>query len=178
MVSAGMAPLEQGLKAMLVDMVRRCQSTVAQNYGRINSPRGGEGARTECPFFDSLQTLPPTSQSTSDIHSEPPLLPTIQSTSNQLNSRLSSHKTSTTFGGGGPDTDGMIDFFGEPPLLNTDLVDNSLEIGFSAPQKSHSDSGYGSFLFFCECPDRLNDCAGKLHMSQYMQEHHLTSSRK
>ena len=39
MVNAEMAPLEKRLRAMLVDIVRRCQSTVAQNFDRIRSLR-------------------------------------------------------------------------------------------------------------------------------------------
>ena len=37
MVDAEVAPLEENIKALVVDVVRRCQSTVAQNYGRIKS---------------------------------------------------------------------------------------------------------------------------------------------
>ena len=37
MVDAEVAPLEENIKLLLVDVVRRCQSTVAQNYGRIKS---------------------------------------------------------------------------------------------------------------------------------------------
>ena len=155
MVSAGMAPLEENLRATLMDIVRRCQSTVVQNYGRINSPQSGEIARTESPSFDLMQTLPPTFQSTNSQDSGPSLLPATQEPV------LSLHETSNTLGRREPNAETVRGFYEEPPLWNTDLVDNPLDIGSSAPQNRHSDSGYGSFLFFCECPNRLNNYSGK-----------------
>lgn len=38
-VSVDMAPMEESLKALLVDIVRRCQSTVAQNFQRLQGPK-------------------------------------------------------------------------------------------------------------------------------------------
>ena len=163
MINAEMAPLEENLRAMLVDIVRRCQSTVAQNYGRINSPI----ARTESPPFHPIQTLPPNFQSTTIQGSRPSLLPTTEHTSTQ-DSGLSSHEPSTTFRRSGPEIGNMRDFFEEPPPRNADMVDNFLDTG-SAPQLPHlplSDSGYWSGVFFCECPDRSDNCDGKLHLSQ------------
>ena len=37
MVDAELGPIEENIKVLLVDVVRRCQSTVAQNYSRIIS---------------------------------------------------------------------------------------------------------------------------------------------
>ena len=170
MVSAEMAPLEESLKAMLVDIVRRCQSTVVQNYGRISSPQGGETARMESSSFDPMQTLHPTTQSTSIQDTGPSLLPTTQNRNTQ-DSGLSLHENST-----GRDAEGVRDFFEEPALCNTDMVDNSLDIGSSTLQNPHSDSGYGSSLFFCECPYRSDSYDGMFSRCQYMQEHYLMTT--
>ena len=166
-VSTEMAPLEENLRAMLVDIVRRCQSTVAQNYGRIHSPRGGGIARTDFSSLNPRETLLPTSQSTRNQDFGPWLLSTAQSTSTQ-DSGLSPHEISAVFGRNILDAEGMRDFFEEPPLGNTNLVDNFLDMDSSALKNPHSDSGYGSyerFLLYCECPPSLDCCAGKLHIS-------------
>lgn len=80
MVDAQIAPLEESLKALLVDIVRRCQSTVAQNYGRINptSPAksGGLPGATAPPRVEHATTegtLMPLVGSPS-LFEEPPLL--------------------------------------------------------------------------------------------------------
>ena len=160
MVSTEMAPIEESLKAMLVDIVRRCQSTVVLNYGRINSPQGGKLARPESSSFDLIQTLHPTFQSTSTEDSGPSSLATIRNTGTQ-------ESTSTAFGRSGLDAESMRDFFEEPPSWNPDLGDNSLDMAFSDSQNLHSDSGYASVPFFCECPNRSEPRAGKLPTSHY-----------
>ncbi|KAL8791001.1 MAG: hypothetical protein Q9195_006075 [Heterodermia aff. obscurata] len=174
-VSSEMAPLEESLRAMLVDIVRRCQSTVVQNYGRIHSPPAGEIAGTEQSSSDPTETLFPAFQSTGPQGSEPLLLPTIPNISTQ-DSTLSSQETSTTFRRNDLHPEGMRDFYEEPPLGNTDPVDNSLDMGSYALENPPSDSGYGSFLFFCECPNGLDYRVGKSPIHQLMQEHHLTRS--
>ncbi|KAI4261703.1 MAG: hypothetical protein L6R42_003099 [Xanthoria sp. 1 TBL-2021] len=86
MVDAQMTPLEAGLKAMLVDIVRRYQSTVAQNYGRINaSDTPGSGApKASAPLpikhTSSKGTLDPSIKTTIDMnefrHDAPALITT------------------------------------------------------------------------------------------------------
>ena len=167
MISAEMAPLEESLKAMLVDIVRRCQSTVVQNYRRISSPQSGEMSQTESSSFDSIQSLPPTLNSPSIQDTGPSLLPITQ-IGNIQNSGLSLHVESA-----GRDTEGVGDFFDEPALWNTDLVDNFLDIGSSALQNTNSDSGYGSGRSFCECPNRSEKYDGMFRKCQHLQEHYL-----
>lgn len=150
-----------------MDIVRRCQSTIVQNYGRINSPRGGGMTRTDSSSLNPRETLLPTSRSTRNQDLGPPFLSSTQSPSTQ-DAGLSSHDISAVFGRNGLDAEGMRDFFEEPPLGDTNLVDNFLDLGSPAPQNPHSDSGYESyerFLLYCECPHSMDCCAGKLQFS-------------
>ena len=47
-VSAEMAPIEENLRQLLVDIVRRCQSTVAQNFQQMKGMRSDASNSTQC----------------------------------------------------------------------------------------------------------------------------------
>ncbi|KAL8671571.1 MAG: hypothetical protein Q9168_003933 [Polycauliona sp. 1 TL-2023] len=114
MVDAQIAPLEESLKAMLVDIVRRCQSDVAQNYGRI-SPI----ARNGIPYAPE----PPIQTTTSEGTLDP--------------SASTSHDTDDF-------QHDCPSFFEEPPLLAANEADAIASLFPSLPHNDAFDSGYGS----------------------------------
>ncbi len=146
MVNTEIAPLEASLKALLVDIVRRCQSTVAQNFGRIKSAPSNAGT--------ALNVVPSTSAmmiSREDGHSQRPP-PTSQ------------EETAASASG----IDGVESFYQEPPLLDAteaaplpgSFGDNIASIPYNS---SNSDSGYRSLPRYCDCPfDSFNFVSQRL----------------
>ena len=61
-VNAEMAPLEESLRAMLVDIVRKCQSTVAQNFQRLYGPKTSSNGSRRSPSLGSVPILQPNLQ--------------------------------------------------------------------------------------------------------------------
>ncbi|KAL9035856.1 MAG: hypothetical protein Q9180_004626 [Flavoplaca navasiana] len=127
MVNAQIAPLEESLKAMLVDLVRRCQSTVAQNYGRINPITTADGG-AEHP---KARTTPSVEQTTTT-----PTKVTL--------SQLADGQSTTN----PPQHDGPY-FFEEPPLLTANEADAIAALFPSLPHNDAFDSGYGSQRACC-----------------------------
>ena len=128
LVDAQIAPLEEGLKVLLVDIVRRCQSTIAQNYVRINKAHGGEA------------TFSPTrlSTSTDNVETDHTLLE-LQA----LDKRIGS----ATENASRQDPNHAF------PLLNTSETQTIPEPYLPDPSNLDSDLDDGwSFLLFCECP--------------------------
>lgn len=139
MVDAQIAPLEESLKALLVDLVRRCQSTVAQNYGRINPTIPADGG-AELPKATT-----------------PTLVDQTPTTSAKATLAQSADGKSTT---NEPQHDGPY-FFEEPPLLTGNEADAIAALFPSLPHNDAFDSGYGSQRA-CTCvfdePDYNLDC--------------------
>ena len=129
MIDTGFAPLEESLKPMLVDIVRSCQSIVAQNYGRIRQSGAVDS--------DALQ-----------VESSPPTIlrsPTEDVTANGILTsceplgmpekpmQLTDHTPSL--------------FFREPPFLGAEAEAIDLGLKVSFPSISGSDdSGYDSLF--------------------------------
>lgn len=127
MVNAEIAPLEESLKAFLVDIVRRCQSTVAQNYSRIKSSESSAIAAPIAPP-NTVSSMP----FIEAAHSHYPPSMTVPEVTTSINNI--SHVQS---------------FFEEPPLLNARKA--ALTSGSFCHNNAHvpsnnigSDSGYGT----------------------------------
>lgn len=133
MVNTEMVPLEENLRRLLVDIVRRCQSTVAENF-RVTRP--SRKVPTNSPQHSSSQAI-----SSSPTGGEKSL------TDSQL---LAPTVAGTTSG-----------FFEEPPHVHVEAGPscprppegtNSLEL----PQNQLTDSGYGGSLEACDCSCHLS----------------------
>lgn len=82
-VDAEMAPLEGSLRTMLVDIVRRCQSTIAQNFQRMQESESHSSNSELAPAPDAISKEPPaaappqpTKPTRSALHyQEPPFQP-------------------------------------------------------------------------------------------------------
>ena len=144
---AEIAPLEESLKAMLVDIVRRCQSTVAQNYSRIQTTPA-----TERPVANNE---PSAAASSFDVE---------QMTSDTLG--MTSQHPQSTEQSSSYAIDDTTRLFGEPPHLNLDELESLPNIDFGSSHNNMSDSGYSSFwsgpyIPFCICFDQDEDSSGK-----------------
>lgn len=76
-VSAEMAPIEESLRTLLVDIVRRSQSTVAQNFQRLHGAKPNSNSSPRSPSLGSVpaqQPLPQPSIVNQTMHhyQEPP----------------------------------------------------------------------------------------------------------
>ncbi len=127
-VNTEMVPIEENLRRLLVDIVRRCQSTVAENFRVIRVPR-----RT------SVKSPQPSSS-----HTSPPSPPRgeISSTDSHLVVPTTAHTTPA--------------FFQEPPHVSVEAEasyarppDGSDHLKPS--QSQFADSAYGSSLEACNC---------------------------
>ncbi|KAL9003955.1 MAG: hypothetical protein Q9188_003204 [Gyalolechia gomerana] len=130
------APLEEGLKAMLVDIVRRCHSTVAQNYNRREKTLSSDNPRSEVEpsdavmSFDAVKTA--SGNQCTDLQH-----PEITGEGNELTNN------------------DITNFFDEPRWLDPSLFGPLPEIDPSLSLSNLSDSGYRSwenFSPFCTCP--------------------------
>ena len=86
LVSAEMAPLEDSLRTLLVDIVRRCQSTVAQNFQRLQGAKPGVGSASSL-TPDALPCGPPQPAKINQAllhYQEPPFQATDVAVSNTI----------------------------------------------------------------------------------------------
>ena len=125
-VESQIAPIEERVRAMVVDIVRTCQSTVARNFLTISSP----------------------SSNNSQLQSSSQIKPSIE---NSVHSHRDSTQLSMDGMGGN-----SLDFFREPPHLNAEasaLVPDLTHAPYSVTesQSQNSDSGYGSLPNTCGC---------------------------
>lgn len=134
MVNAEIAPLrlEERMRAMVVDIVRRCQSTLAQNFDRIRSSRA---VNNDAPQVESSPTA------------------LWSRTENVIaNGLLTSLETFDTIEGPMQHTDHTPSmFFDEPPFLGAEAA--ALDLGLNDPfflTSGLDDSGYGSFFSFSQ----------------------------
>lgn len=133
MINTEIAPIEEGLKAMLVDIVRRCQSTVAQNYERIRLAdlvEDEESGHKSCTSASSSHTKIPKTQNLwgyAQLEKNPDQRTTIEDESTSW-------------------------FFQELPMLEPSNA-NDVPPGMrdTVPEEQTSDSGYWSFGNFCTC---------------------------
>lgn len=128
MVNSRMVPVEEGLRRLLVDVVRRCQSTVAENFRVTRSPRIES---TNSPRQSSSHAIPHlTSRGETLLTNSQLLDPTI---------------ADTTSG-----------FFEEPPHMHVEAgpscprpLDGTDRLDVT--QNQFTDSGYGGSLEACDC---------------------------
>ncbi|KAL8821639.1 MAG: hypothetical protein Q9191_007267, partial [Dirinaria sp. TL-2023a] len=136
LVNAEILPLEESLKRMLVDIVRRCQSTVAQNYDRIHPASSQERDS------GSSQVL----NTSFDFQAEDTNVNFDALTAGRqqlLEQPAQLDQTNTTA------------FFEEPPPQSTNTLDVQPEDYHPKSAAQSPDSGYGSFLFCtCTCPSQ------------------------
>lgn len=128
MVNTRMVPIEEELRRLLVDVVRRCQSTVAENF-RVTRPQR------------DLSTNSPQQPSSQAISQLPSREETFLTNSQLLGSTLAG-KTSG--------------FFEEPPHMHVEAEPSCprpLEgtDRLNVPQNQLTDSGYGGSLEACDC---------------------------
>ena len=128
MVNTKMVPIEEDLRRLLVDIVRRCQSTVAENFRVTRPPRK---VSTNSPQQSSSQAISPL----------PPRGETLL-TDSQL---LAPTMADTTLG-----------FFEEPPHVHVEAgpscqrpLEGTDRLELS--QNQFTDSGYGGFPEACDC---------------------------
>ena len=135
MVDAKYAPLEESLKAMLVDIVRRCQSTVVQNYERIKPAPSVEGFAGT----DDIAVLPLAQES---LDNDP-------GTQLPAQSNLEGNRT---------DGNAMQLWFDEPPLLTMRQAQafEGIAPSYDNCGQGISDSGYESFPC-CTCSNRKDE---------------------
>ena len=126
-VESQIAPIEERVRAMVVDIVRTCQSTVARNFHFTIAPGSIAGDRMQ----SSSQTIasPERAAYTLGEPAQTNLVGTV---------------------------DNSLDFFHEPPHLNAEASASipgpvSNHNSFGSHQSSHSDSGYASLPSSCNC---------------------------
>ncbi|KAL8718483.1 MAG: hypothetical protein Q9225_004384 [Loekoesia sp. 1 TL-2023] len=141
MVNAQIAPLEESLKAMVVDIVRRCQSTVAQNYNRIQATPSIEKPRVNDEFFAA------------------PLSLNAEQTANG-DSWTTLQYPQTALEGRGLVNNETTNLFEEPPWLTSSEAELFPGIDHSSSRGINSDSGYGTYGSqspLCTCPSQDQD---------------------
>ena len=122
-VDTEMKPIEENLRSLVVDMVRRCQSTVEENFRMSRRPRLGDG------IDPSLQ--------------EPGIIPSSQADENCRSNDSQSPEVNAE--------NRVTDFFHEPPHLAMDVGSSytELPLNINPSESSQSplvDSGYGSSM--------------------------------
>ena len=128
MVNTEMVPLEENLRRLLVDIVRRCQSTVAENF-RVTRP--SRKVSPNSPQQPSSQAISPLPTGGEKFLADGQLLaPTV---------------AGTTSG-----------FFEEPPHVPVEAGPSYPKPpegtdGLELPQNQFTDSGYGGSLEACDC---------------------------
>ncbi|KAL9134542.1 MAG: hypothetical protein Q9175_004270 [Cornicularia normoerica] len=126
-VESQIAPIEERVRAMVVDIVRTCQSTVARNFHLTIAPTSLANDRVH----SSSQAIA-SNVITTHTHEEPALISTDGTAGNSL------------------------DFFREPSFLNA-KASASLpgpmykQSSTTADQNPSLDSGYASLPYFCDC---------------------------
>ncbi|KAL8707725.1 MAG: hypothetical protein Q9220_007305 [cf. Caloplaca sp. 1 TL-2023] len=150
LVNAEFAPLEDHLRAMLVDIVRRCQSTVAQNYNRIHLIVPTTGPRTD---------------------SEPLAASVSQATGDDI--WRTSHNSRDTLDERALFDNDTLRLFEEPPMLDSNTVGY---VGMLEPYAeinsnfAFSDSGYLSIsgpdsqVPLCLCLDEDDNSPGRFYV--------------
>ena len=133
-VESQIAPIEERVRAMVVDIVRTSQSTVARNFHFTIAPASIAGDRMQ----SSSQTIA-SPERAMHTHGEPAQTDSVGIVDNSLN------------------------FFREPPHLNAEASASapgpvSDYNSFSRHQNSYSDSGYASLPSSCNC-----SCHGYSH---------------
>ena len=128
MVNTKMVPIEENLRRLLVDIVRRCQSTVAENF-RVTRPPSK--VSTNSPQQSSSQDISP--------------LQTRGETFLTDSELLALTIADTTSG-----------FFEEPPHVHVEAGPSCPRPPegtdrLEPPQNQFTDSGYGGFLEACDC---------------------------
>ena len=123
-VESQIAPIEERVRAMIVDIVRTAQSTIARNFNSMNAPTSSADDETQ-------------------PHSQTVRLAELGA--------LSSEEPAQTFGIDGADHPSEL--YHEPPHLNAEASASfpdpvSIAIG---SQYHSSDSGYSSLPFSCPC---------------------------
>jgi len=127
-VNTEMAPLEQNIRSQLVDIVRRCLSTLAQNYRATRELNGDVMGFSQ----------PPASQAAPPAH---------------FREHGLSHEDFVSANDTGSN---MADFFLEPPHMGSGMSSlyPNLPEGSNCPEPSQDqpiDSGYGSVPDSCDC---------------------------
>lgn len=125
-INAEMAPIEENVKRLVVDIVRRCQSTVARNFEQMKGMRSGANnfTRSSGQSFAMAQTTEeavPRSQIGLPDSPQPPML-----------------------------------FNEEPPHMAMDTVPASVgqsheTVSGPSQETQFFDSGYGSSFDLCSC---------------------------
>ena len=118
------APIEERVRAMVVDIVRTSQSTVARNYNLMIAPTSSADDRTQ-PVSSTL------------------ILAEIGVHTREEPARLSRNDTA----------DDPLDLYREPPHLNSEASATTLGpvSSVTATQNLSSDSGYSSIPNTCAC---------------------------
>lgn len=121
---------------MLVDIVRRCQSTVAQNYSRVQKTISSDNPRSEVEPFDAAMSLD--AVQTASVNQRTDLQhPEINGEGNEITNN------------------DITNFFDEPRWLDSLLIEPLPKIDPSLSLSNLPDSGYDSwenFSPFCTCP--------------------------
>ena len=130
MVNTEMVPIEENLRRLLVGLVRRCQSTVAEHYRLTRASR----VSTNPPRLPSSHTVPTLSRREETLPTSSQLLaPTMANTTSYCST-----------------------FFEEPPHVGVEAGPSSLRLPGSADRQAtvpnyFADSGYASSLEACSC---------------------------
>ena len=132
MVDTKMVPIEEDLRRLLVDIVRRCQSIVAESFRVTRSPRK---VMTDSPQQSSSQAISPL----------PPRGETLLTDSQLLAPTIAD----TTLG-----------FFEEPRHVHVEAGPSCPRLPegtdrLEPPQNQFTDSGYGGFPEACDCDCHL-----------------------
>ena len=123
-VESRIAPIEEHVRARIVDIVRTSQSTVARNFNLMNAPTSSADDRTQ-------------------PHSQTVTLADLRTQSREEPARTS----------GDDSTDHPSELYREPPHLNAEASATSLGPLSSRQefQNLSSDSGYSSIANSCAC---------------------------
>lgn len=125
-----MEPIEEQMRTLLVDIVRNCQSTVANNFERLNTSSGSIRAAVQPLIRDTYVAHAAAGQSSERVNG----------------SREDSSNA-------GPALDE------EPYRLNEELIARTPATSHCAAANidQGSDSGYGNLFSPCECPCHLSN---------------------
>ncbi len=125
-----MVPIEEDLRRLLVDIVRRCQSTVAENFRVIRVPRRVTVDPPQHPSSNANPPLPPR-RGSSFTESQLLAAPTVNAT---------------------------LGFFQEPPPASVEAGPSCPRPpeGLEPFQSRFKDSAYGGSLELCDCNCHLN----------------------
>ena len=123
-VESQIAPIEERVRAMIVDIVRTCQSTVARNFNLVIAPTSSADDRTQS-------------------HSQTVTLAEVGVHTREEPAR--SHRNGTA--------DDPLDLYREPPHLDAEAsatIPYPVSMG-TGSQNHSSDSGYSSIPHSCAC---------------------------